>query len=183
LEGEEHKTVKTEILRAIASQAWSLVTAALSALVAAQSDKPWLRRAAFSAAILFAVLFLLLAISDSVTIYRNHVAAQELANLRREGWKRYTEWWTHCQESENAANIYKHAETTRLQIISLLTEKVSETEAEYFNTPKAAEPFPTTTVVQCPQGVLVNQFAHRLERLGEIIQRIKQRGGSPRTSA
>ena len=174
--------MKTEILRAIASQAWPLVTATLAALVATSAKESWLRRLGFAGAGVFLLLFLILAAVDSWTIYRSYTAAKELADLRREGWKRYTEWWTFCQEEAKSQEAEDKAEAIRLKIISILTEKVSEAEADYFNTPKAAEPFPHwTTLKDCPKAILNNQFGHRLERLGEIIQRIKQRGSGPRT--
>jgi hypothetical protein len=173
--------MRTEILRAVVGQAWSLVTAALAALVATETSEGWLRHVGLGAAITFTLFFLVLSASDARTIYRSHTAARELANLRREGWKRYTEWWTHCHEPK-AAETKERAEALRLRIIALLTEKVSEAEADYFNTPKAVEAFPFhTTLAGCPENILINHFAHRLERLGEIIQRIKQRGGGSRT--
>jgi hypothetical protein len=89
-----------------------------------------------------------------------------------------TEWWTDCGDGGKAQEAKEKAEAIRLKIIDLLKAKVSEAEAEYFNTPKAAEPFPHwTTLKYCPENILINQFAYRLERLGEIILRIKQRGG------
>jgi len=119
-----------------------------------------------------------------VTIYQTHTAAKELADLRREGWKQYTVWWTSCNDAAKAKEAEDRAEALRVKIIDRLTKKVSETEAEYFNTPKAVEAFPFhTTLSSCPRNILINQFAHRLERLGEIIQRIKQRGGGSRTLA
>ncbi len=174
--------MKTELLRAIAAQAWLFITVALAALVATNSkDKdPWLRTIGFAAAIGFALLFVVLVSLDARTIYRSHTAATTLADLRREGWKRYTEWWTDCGDPAKAAEAEKAAEAIRVKIIAILTDKVSLAEADYFNTPKAAEPFPHwTSLKDCPKAILNNQFGHRLERLGEIIQRIKQRGGAP----
>ena len=175
-----------EIARAIAGQAWSLVTAALAALVAARTKEkePWLGKLGFAAAAAFVVLFVALAFLDSRTIYRSHTAAKTLADLRREGWKRSTEWWTDCGDIVKAQEAMDKAEAIRLKIIKILKAKVSEAEADYFDTPKAAEAFPYwTTLKYCPQNILINQFAHRLERLGEIIRRIKQRGGSQKTLA
>lgn len=116
----------TEILRAIASQAWPLVMSALAALVATSTKELWLRGLGFIAAVAFGFLFLLLAVLDSRTIYRSHTAARKLADLRREGWKRYTEWWTICQNEVTAREVESEAEAIRLRIIELLNSNVSE---------------------------------------------------------
>ena len=101
-----------EIARAIAGQAWSLVTAALAVLVAASTKEkePWLGKLGFAAAAAFVVLFVALAFLDSRTIYRSHTAAKTLADLRREGWKRYTEWWTDCGDIVKAREAMDKAE-------------------------------------------------------------------------
>lgn len=165
------------VIRAVANHLWALGLVLVSVSVAAvQSENRAIRHLAFGAAIGFGVLFLTLAVVDVLQMWRTQLIVEELAKLRTAGRKRYTEWWTFCQDSSKSAQVEQEAEQMRLKVIGILRSKVSLAEADYFNTPKAAEEFPSTSLKHCPQAVLINEFGHRLDRLGEIIQRIWNRG-------
>ena len=151
---------------------WALLVALVSVWAGFQSDKRWVRGVGLAVGAVFVVLFLFLAVSDGVATWRKQQLADHLSKLRHKGRKVYTEWWTYCQDPGKAVTAYKEAEDLRVQIIGLLREKVSAAEADYFNTPRAAEPFPDTSLKLCPQAVLINEWGHRLERLGEVIQRL-----------
>jgi len=162
-----------EIIRAIADRTWTLIGVLVALVAYFHADKPFTRRFGIGAAGAFALLFVVLAVTDTVGIARRYKVAEELAGLRHTARKRYTEWWTFCQDPTRSAAIEKEAEEVRLTIIATLTKKASAAEADYFNTPKATEPPPPTTLVNCPQGVKINELAYRIDRLGEIIQRLK----------
>jgi hypothetical protein len=65
----------------------------------------------------------------------------------------------------------------RKQIYDRLERERGTADAIFFNTPRMNEPFPpNSTLPLCPEGIEIKQFGYRLDRLGEIIDRI-QRGG------
>jgi len=164
------------IIRAVVNHLWAFGLVLVSVSVAAfQSGNQSIRRLALGTALGFGVLFFILTVVDVVEIWRRQLIVEELAQLRHAGRKRYTEWWTNCQDASKSAQAEKEADEMRLRIIGILRSKVSLAEADYFNTPKAAEEFPSTTLTRCPQAVLINELGHRLDRLGEIIQRIWSR--------
>jgi hypothetical protein len=101
--------------------------------------------------------------------------ANDLADRQRHGRKIYVRWWTHCQDREESATDEAEAEQWRLDVMQQITNRISAAEAEYFNTPRAAEAAPPTSLVNCPRGVLINELGHRVDRLGEIIQRVLTR--------
>ncbi len=104
--------------------------------------------------------------------YRSRVA-DELAKLRHAAQKRYYEWWEACADPTAAANAKKAAEDMRVRIVEKLQREISFAQADYFNTPRMYEPFPANrTLIQCPEAALINEFGYRVQRLGEIIQRI-----------
>ena len=119
-------------------------------VAAFQSGNQSIRRLALGAALGFGVLFLILTVVDVLEIWRRQLIVEELAKFRTAGRKRYTEWWAFCQDSGKSAQAEKEAEEMRLNIIRILRSKVSLAEADYFNTPKAAEDFPLTTLTRCP---------------------------------
>jgi len=106
--------------------------------------------------------------------YRTTVA-NDLATLRHSAQKRYYEWWEGCKDPQKFADGEKAAETMRQTIIAKLRKEVNAAEADYFNTPRMFEPFPANrTLVQCPKAPLINEFGYRVQRLGDIIQRLLQ---------
>lgn len=154
---------------------WALVGIAVSLLAPLASDKPAVKRPARIFVCVFLALFLILAGVDVVDIVTCASLAENLADRQRAARKRYVEWWTYCEDGNRATEVERESEVLREQIRSLLRAKVRAAEAEYFNTPKAAEPFPDTTIRNCPQAVRINEWAHRIDRLGEIIQRVRSR--------
>jgi hypothetical protein len=63
----------------------------------------------------------------------------------------------------------------RLKIIDNLRTAINEAEADYFNTPRMFEPFPANrSLIECPEPALINEFGYRVQRLGDIIQRLLQ---------
>jgi hypothetical protein len=170
-------SMKGQMFRSLLARAWSLL-GVVCGLVGTQAGSLWLRLIGIASALLFAVLFCCLVTSDWLTIYQSHATARELARLRGEGRKRYIEWWTFCHTGQ-AIECEERAEALRLRVIELLVREVSAQEADYFNNSRGAEPFPQTNLRLCPQAVRINEFGYRLERLGEIIQRIDQRGRLP----
>lgn len=106
--------------------------------------------------------------------------AEELANLRHSGQKRYDEWWESCfdrQGKSKSTDPAKRAEAEkiRLAIMDTLEREVGRPEAVFFNTPRPNEPFPPNqTLSQCPEGIEIKQFGYRLDRLAEIIDRIRR---------
>ncbi len=153
---------------------WPLVGAVVGLLAWYQSQDPVARRIALIAAIAFAGLFLLLGGIDVTEIIRRHSTAGDLADLQRTAKKRYTEWWAVCQDPVKSAAIEAESEKARLKIMEVLKQRLGEAEAQDFNTPKAVEPFPNTTLRNCPQAVLINEFAHRIDRLGDIIRKLRE---------
>ena len=104
--------------------------------------------------------------------YRSRVA-DEFAQLRHSAQKRYYEWWESCSDPVAGATAKKAAEEMRVSIVDKLQKEISLAQADYFNTPRMFEPFPANrTLIQCPEAALINEFGYRLQRLGEIIQRI-----------
>lgn len=101
--------------------------------------------------------------------------SNDLADRQRHGRKIYVRWWTHCQDREQAAADETEAEQWRVDVMQRITSEIRAAEAEYFNTPRAAEAVPPTNIVNCPQGVLINELGHRVDRLGEIVQRVLTR--------
>jgi len=173
--------MKTEMLHAFVTHMWAVLVAALGVLTGTQSSALWLRMTGFTAAALFALLFCVRVTTEWLAIYESYATPRELARLRQEGRKRYTEWWTFCQTAE-AAECQQRAEEIQARIRTLLAQNVGADEADYFNNAGAAEPFPETNLRLCPQAVLINEFGHRLDRLGEIIQRVRGRR-RPRAAA
>jgi hypothetical protein len=108
--------------------------------------------------------------------------AGDLARLRHAGQKRLWAWWESCfdvtgrpkpTDPERRAD----AEEMRKQIYDRLERERGTADAIFFNTPRMNEPFPpNSTLPLCPEGIEIKQFGYRLDRLGEIIDRI-QRGG------
>jgi len=99
--------------------------------------------------------------------------ADEFARLRHSAQKRYYEWWEACRDPAKVGEAKKAAEEARVRIVEKLKVEISEAEADYFNTPRMFEPFPANrNLVFCPESPLINEFGYRIQRLGEIIQRI-----------
>lgn len=104
--------------------------------------------------------------------YRSRVA-DELAKLRHTAQKRYYEWWEACADPVAGAKAKKVAEEMRTRIVEKLQREISFAQADYFNTPRMYEPFPANrTLIQCPEAALINEFGYRVQRLGEVIQRV-----------
>jgi|SRR5215467_42377 len=104
--------------------------------------------------------------------YRSRIA-DEFATLRHTAQKRYYEWWEACGDPAAAATAKKAAEEIRVRIVEKLQSEISLAQSDYFNTPKMYEPFPASrNLVQCPEAALINEFGYRVQRLGEVIQRI-----------
>jgi hypothetical protein len=108
--------------------------------------------------------------------YRSRVA-DDLAELRHAGQKRYYEWWENCMGIEAAARAKAAAEELRQTVVAKLQKEISAAEADYFNTPRMFEPFPSNrNLVACPEGALINEFGYRIQRLSDVIQRVLDRG-------
>lgn len=163
----------SEIARAIAERMWALIGALLGLLAWVQSQDVTVRRIALAGAVGFTLLFVVLSVVESLDIRHRHRLADDLARLQHTARKRYVEWWTHCQDPQKAADAEREAEQVRQTITTTLKNRLGDAEATYFNTPKAVEPFPNTTVLNCPKAVLINELGHRIDRLGEIIQRLR----------
>ena len=106
--------------------------------------------------------------------YKTQIA-NDCADLRRHGRKIYVRWWTDCQNREASVSHEAEAEQWRTQVLQRISTEISAAEADYFNTPRAAEAVPPTSIIGCPQGVLINELGHRIDRLGEIVLRILTR--------
>jgi hypothetical protein len=100
--------------------------------------------------------------------------ADALAELQGQGRKIYVRWWTGCHNTIVAATEIKTSEEWRVAVLVKLEKDINRAEAIYFNTPKAAEALPPTSIDRCPQGILINELGHRIDRLGEIVQRLLQ---------
>jgi len=104
--------------------------------------------------------------------YRSRVA-DDFAALRHAAQKRYYEWWEACSDPVASAKAKDDAEKMRLRIVEKLQKEINLAEADYFNTPRMFEPFPANrTLVQCSEATLINEFGYRIQRLGEVIQRL-----------
>ena len=104
--------------------------------------------------------------------YRSRVA-DDFASLRHAAQKRYYEWWEACSDPVVSGKAKHDAEEMRVRIVEKLQKEISLAEADYFNTPRMFEPFPANrTLVQCPEAALINEFGYRIQRLGEVIQRL-----------
>jgi hypothetical protein len=89
--------------------------------------------------------------------------ANRLGALRHAGWKRYLEWLARYPDAE------KKAEQWRLEVMDLLEKSYGRAVSSRFNTPTTRE------AVQIGQTLWltpVNEHAHRVDRLGEIINDI-----------
>lgn len=107
--------------------------------------------------------------------YRSR-AADEFAVLRHAAQKRYYMWWEACQDEEAASVAAAEAERMRVEIYEKLKKELSLAEADYFNTPRMFEPFPANrTLITCRSAPLVNEFGYRIQRLGDVIQRLLAR--------
>jgi len=110
--------------------------------------------------------------------YRSRVA-DDFSRLRHSAQKRYYEWWEACSDPAASTKAKKDAEDIRLRIVEKLEKEISLAEADYFNTPRMFEPFPANrTLVQCPEAALINEFGYRVQRLGEVIQRLLPQKGA-----
>lgn len=104
--------------------------------------------------------------------YRSRVA-DDFAKLRHTAQKRYYEWWEVCADPVAGANAKTAAEEMRIRIVEKIQQEISFAQADYFNTPRMFEPFPANrTLIQCPEAALINEFGYRVQRLGDIIQRV-----------
>jgi hypothetical protein len=104
--------------------------------------------------------------------YRSR-AADDFAKLRHTAQKRYYEWWEACRDPDKVGAAKQAAEDMRVAIVEKLKREISEAEADYVNTPRMFEPFPANrNLVFCPESPLINEFGYRIQRLGEVIQRI-----------
>jgi hypothetical protein len=107
--------------------------------------------------------------------------AGDLAKLRHAGQKRFWAWWESCFDNLRPKPTdparRADAEQMRQQIYDKLERERGTADAVFFNTPRMNEPFPpNSTLPLCAEGIEIKQFGYRLDRLGEIIDRI-QRGG------
>jgi len=104
--------------------------------------------------------------------------ATELAALQREYSKRMNEWWTDCERRDMWQGLYDRTEAVRRKIYDKLAAR-SAVEAEFFNTARADERLPEALTLESSQcttlpGVAVmSVYWHRLDRLGEIILRLR----------
>ena len=107
--------------------------------------------------------------------YRSR-AADDFAALRHAAQKRYYMWWEACQDDAAASKAAAEAERIRVEIYEKLKSEISLAEADYFNTPRMFEPFPANrTLINCKSAPLINEFGYRIQRLGDVIQRLLAR--------
>jgi hypothetical protein len=114
------------------------------------------------------------------TAYRSR-AADEFAQLRHAAQKRFYLWWEGSFDGTKREQAKADAEDMRRQIVEKLRDEISEAEADYFNTPRMFEPFPSErNLIHSPEAVLINEFGYRIQRLSDIIQRILPDRGTRR---
>jgi hypothetical protein len=107
--------------------------------------------------------------------------AGDLARLRHAGEKRFWAWWESCFDTTGRPKPTdperrSEVEQVRTQIYDKLEHERGAADAVFFNTPRMNEPFPENSTLRfCPEGIEIKQFGYKLDRLGEIIDRI-QRG-------
>ena len=113
--------------------------------------------------------------------YKTTVAA-DLEALGQRLYKRTTEWWVASMAGRRIEADTKRAEADVVmqEINAKLTAEVSAVDAGYFRRPRAHEPF-RPTMEGLPDGNWINEMWHRVNRLDEIIDRL--RWGPPRAGA
>jgi membrane protein implicated in regulation of membrane protease activity len=100
-------------------------------------------------------------------------AGADLEALAHRLYKRVTEWWTASVAGDRATADQKRGEAEAvMNEINDRLRAISEADAGYFRRPKAYEPF-RPNMVGLPDGNWINEMWHRMNRLEEIILRIK----------
>jgi hypothetical protein len=111
--------------------------------------------------------------------YRSMVGS-DLEALAQRLYKLVTEWWDASLLGNRVLAIYKRSEADALmlEINETLRREVNEIDAGYFRRPRAYEPF-RPNMEGLSDGNSINEMWHRVNRLDEIIQRIRvgDRGG------
>ena len=107
----------------------------------------------------------------------------DLARLRYVGEKQFWAWLRSCFDASGRPKptdpeMRAEAEQMRKRIYDELEHERGTADAVFFNAPRVNESFPPNSELLslCPEGIEITQFGYRLDRLGEIIDRI-QRGG------
>jgi hypothetical protein len=110
-------------------------------------------------------------------IVRDSALASELAILQDHYASRMNEWWTYCEREDKWQALFDAAEATRKEVYEKLRQR-SVVEANYFNTPRADEKLPEGLMLKSSQCMIspgvISVYWHRLDRLGEIILRLRR---------
>jgi hypothetical protein len=98
----------------------------------------------------------------------------DLELLAQRLYKRTVEWWAAALAGDRATAEEKRAaaETVMTEINEKLRTEVSEADAGYFRRPRAYEPF-RPNMALLPDGNWINEMWYRVNRLDEIIERIR----------
>jgi hypothetical protein len=98
----------------------------------------------------------------------------ELEALGQRLYKRTTEWWVASLAGNRPEADQKRAEAEVVmrEINDKLHAEVSEPDAGYFRRPRAYEPF-RPNMAGLPDGNWINEMWHRVNRLDEIIERMR----------
>jgi hypothetical protein len=100
-------------------------------------------------------------------------AGADLEALAQRLYKRVTEWWVASMAGDRPTAEQKRGEAeTVMNEINDRLRVISEAEAGYFRRPKAYEPY-RPTMERLPDGNWINEMWHRVNRLEEIILRIR----------
>jgi hypothetical protein len=109
--------------------------------------------------------------------YRSRIGS-DLEALAQRLYKRVTEWWEASLLGNRVLALEKRreADALMLEINETLCREVNEIDAGYFRRPRAFEPF-RPNMEGLPDGNWINEMWHRVNRLDEIIQRVRVGGG------
>jgi len=134
---------------------------------------------------LYFVLFIVVLIAACFETWRDEYHARlrdsalavELAVLRDDFYSRMNDWWAICEFEDEWNKAFAAAETTRKRIHDLLMTR-SPVLADEFNTQRADERLPEAIMLQssgCRRPGVISVYWHRLDRLGNIIQKLQSR--------
>jgi len=102
--------------------------------------------------------------------------AVELATMRDDYYSRMNDWWTICEFEDKWKEAFDAAEATRKRIYDRLAAR-SAVLADEFNTQRADERLPEAIMLKssgCLRPGVISVYWHRLDRLGNIIQRLRR---------
>src|SRR5207245_1752353 len=102
--------------------------------------------------------------------------ALALSVLQDDFYSRMNDWWTVCEDRKKWIAAAAAAEAARRKIYDRLAV-ISIVDAVDFNTQRAGERLPEAIMLKssrCLDPGVISVYWHRLDRLGEIIKRLRR---------